>query len=531
MIFAIQARVSARWRQSASGRAELGHSVGEVAAAEAAGVLSLSDAVQVIFHRSRLQQTTRNAGAMAVVFGPREAAAELVARVPGLAVAAHNSHRCIAVAGRQAALDRLYELAPAAKLKARPLDLPYPFHTALMQPLKKALIESLAGLRPSAGLIPFLSTVADEIVPGPAAGPAYWWRNVREVVRFEECVERALNMGRRVFLEIGPRPTLKTHLSDIAEQLDVRALVDCVLHENGDECGDPFEAASMRLIAAGADVLPQWSFGPDPGPGVALPAYPWRRMAFLFPETTELTGQLGARARHPLIGARASDGSLEWRAVVDPQLEPVFADHRVEGQILLPGAALLEMGLAVAREWAGPEAALSRFEILQPLIFSAEGAREILSRVEPSTAKVEILSRPRLTTAPYATHARGRILQRPGPPPSVHAAAAPTSGTVSGDTLYARARACGLDFGPAFKGLARAWRTSEQSIEVELTKANGDARYGLDPARLDSCFHGLILLFAGRDGGGPYLPVRFGDARCLLPGGDLARASISGPTA
>ena len=57
----------------------MGHSVGEVAAAEAAGVLSLSDAVNVIYHRSRHQELTENSGGMAVIFGPHDTATGLVA--------------------------------------------------------------------------------------------------------------------------------------------------------------------------------------------------------------------------------------------------------------------------------------------------------------------------------------------------------------------------------------------------------------------------------------------------------------------
>ena len=106
-------------------------------------------------------------------------------------------------------------------------------------------------------------------------------------------------MGRRAFLEIGPKPTLKTHLRDIAEHLDAHALIDCVLEESAGG-GDPFEAAAARLMAGGAEVGPQWAFGPDPGPGVGLPAYPWRRTPYRFPESTESTGQFSAQPRHPL---------------------------------------------------------------------------------------------------------------------------------------------------------------------------------------------------------------------------------------
>ena len=112
MIFAIQAAsVRALSEVGIRPSMTMGHSVGEVAAAEAAGVLSLPDAVRVIYNRSRFQELTVDAGGMAVIFGPRDAATELVAEIPDLSVAAHNSPQCIAVAGTAEALAQLAKLA------------------------------------------------------------------------------------------------------------------------------------------------------------------------------------------------------------------------------------------------------------------------------------------------------------------------------------------------------------------------------------------------------------------------------------
>ena len=97
------------------------------------------------------------------------------------------------------------------------------------------MLESLARLTPSAGVVPFLSTITDGLLPGAAADARYWWRNVRDTVLFQEGVERAVRMGKRVFLEVGPRPSLKTHLRDVAAHLGVTAFVDCVLDEKSEE--------------------------------------------------------------------------------------------------------------------------------------------------------------------------------------------------------------------------------------------------------------------------------------------------------
>ena len=232
----------------------------------------------------------------------------------------------------------------------------------MMQPVKQGLLESLAGLVPSTGTVPFLSTVFGGVLPGAAADASYWWRNVREPVLFQEGIEWALRSGKRVFLEIGPRPTLKGHVRDTAESVDTPALVSCVLEErSGDNGADPFEETATQLLASGADVGAHWAFGPDPGPGIDLPAYPWRRTSYRFPDTTESSGQLGSRPSHPLVGARDREATLEWRAIVDTDLEPFLADHQLRGQTILPGAAFVEMALAVAHEWAGAEARAERF--------------------------------------------------------------------------------------------------------------------------------------------------------------------------
>jgi acyl transferase domain-containing protein len=119
--------------------------------------------------------------------------------------------------------------------------------------------------------------------------------------------------------------------------MDVFAVAEVVLDDKFDDLDvDPFEHCAIRLLAAGAHIDPSHAFGPDPGAGVELPAYPWRRTPYRFGETIEATGVFSPRPWHPLVGAR-DNASLEWRTCLDPELEPTLADHRIQGQVLLPG--------------------------------------------------------------------------------------------------------------------------------------------------------------------------------------------------
>src|SRR5262249_49279792 len=128
LIFAIQvATVRCLARLGIAPDMVLGHSMGEIAAAEASGILDLESAVRVVYFRSRHQEIGRDAGGMAVVFGPQELVEDLVGEIQGLTVAAHNSPRSFTVAGPFPALDQAAKKGRAYKVRMRRLNLTYPF--------------------------------------------------------------------------------------------------------------------------------------------------------------------------------------------------------------------------------------------------------------------------------------------------------------------------------------------------------------------------------------------------------------------
>ena len=463
----------------------LGHSMGEVAAAEAAGVLNLESAVRTIYCRSHHQELVRDAGGLAVVFGSREAAEALVADIPGLVIAAHNSPRNFTVSGPFSALDRLLHVSRAHKARVRRLDLVYPFHSELMTPVEAPLCGDLAALEPRPSRVTFISTVEAAVLAGPELDATYWWRNVREPVLFQESVALAAQSGARVFVKIGPGGTLVADIKETAESAGAPVAAFSV-HQQKPAAEDPFRRAVAEALARGAGIDETIAFGDDPGPVDGLPAYPWQRKTYRVGETTESSGLLNVRPWHPLIGARLAADALEWRAQVDPFLVPALADHRIHGQVLLPGAAFAEMALAVAMDWLGAQTAtIEDLEIVQPMIFPANASREVLCRATPGTGSIEILSRPRLSNSPFVTHARAKIVHKPGPGPVAPATPKARDKALSGIEIYAQALQSGLEFGPAFRQVASVARADKSAIVVDLKPSAADPRYGLDPARLD----------------------------------------------
>src|SRR5262249_52392611 len=154
----------------------LGHSVGEVAAACAAGALDVDTAVEVAFHRSRLQQTVAGGGTMlAVGLSAAEVAPLLGA---DCSLAAINGPRSVTLAGSAGALSAVAEQLAAAGVFHRPLAVEVAYHSHQMEPLEVELRRSLRGLRPSAPRTPLYSTVTGARVDAAVHDAAYWWRNV-----------------------------------------------------------------------------------------------------------------------------------------------------------------------------------------------------------------------------------------------------------------------------------------------------------------------------------------------------------------
>ncbi|MFD1333714.1 acyltransferase domain-containing protein, partial [Methylopila musalis] len=514
----------------------LGHSVGEVAAALASGALTLDQACAVVHSRSLHQEIAWKAGVMAAVLVPADEARDLIAAggFGGVEIAAVNSARSITLSGPETEIRELSRFARSRRVAVRVLDIDYPFHTGLIEGVREPLLNDLAGFRPRATRVPFVSSVTGTVVEGAALDAGYWWDNVRQPVLFADAVEAAAALGARVFVEIGPRPVLQTYMTDVLAAAEVTSgVVNCDDHGAGEH--DPIRRALAKLVAKGGRVARDVAFGRPNGPAVRLPTYPWQNVRFAVGVTADGQALYQGYDRHPLIGARLKTQSDEWNAHLDPAVAPLIADHKVGGRVVAPAAALAEMALAAGRAWLKTEAVeLSDFEISHALTLDADAIAEVRTRISAESRTVEILSRPRLRSEDWTLHAVGRVAPVPSARPAVEETVTPAGAPrAEGAGLYALAGAYGLDFGPAFQAVSHVERLAQDRLRVTLKPAAErgprDDRYGLHPADFDACFHGLLTLF-GDAGDRPdmtYLPMRFGTLRLHAPGATIARAEIA----
>jgi acyl transferase domain-containing protein/NADPH:quinone reductase-like Zn-dependent oxidoreductase/acyl carrier protein len=497
----------------------LGHSVGEVAAAEAAGAISLDEAVRVIFHRSEQQEFLHGLGGMAAANLPVDEAEALILRSgePGLEIAAINSPKNVTISGPADSIANFARFARKARVAVRKLDLAYPFHSAVLAQLHDPLLAALGTVVSTPGSAEFISTVTGAVEAGEGLDALYWWRNVREPVRFRAAIETAARAGATLFIEIGPRPILAGNMTDtLAEAGFHGAAIPSLIEKEGP--GDPVLMVAARALALGARADFSRLFGDRPAVKQKLPSYAWQRKYFAQPHTSEALDMFGAKPAHALIGTRLVNGAPEWRSLIDLTKIPYLTDHRIDGEAVVPGTAFAEMALAVARI-VFPEGpiGLEDFDLLQWLPLPQDAMRELAIRLNEDTHVVEIRSRPRLGPDEWSLHARGRIVKIASAAPAfIGRAELPHHLTAS--QIYDAAESTGVVYGPAFRRVLSASR-NDTVLEAELSAAafeQGASTHGqvLHPAALDSAFHALFENIKKRPGQRyAYLPVRFAALR------------------
>ncbi len=513
--------------------ATMGHSVGEIAAAWAAGALSLEQAIDVVTARSRHQESVRDSGGMAaLMLSEREARRFLKAsNVPAVDIAAVNSWRSVTVSGPIAEIDRMLTAATSQRISARRLDLDYPFHSALVDPVRAPLLRELDGLKPLAMRSRFVSSVTGNFAEAESLGPGHWWRNVREPVQFEAALNCLIKEGLRIFVEIGPRPILSSYIRDVLREAGVHgAVVETMTQSDGEKAVDALEQAASKVFLAGGKIDPHRFFGPLPATALPLPLYPWQHKQFKVQPTVTASTILTA-TEHPLLGLRPRLDCAEWFSTIDPVLFPWIADHKVGAIPVLPATAYVEVMLAAACEAFGSGALeLRELDILRPLVFEGTTSLETLLRLSSETGIAEFLSRPRDGAPDWMLNARGIVSRSPiagkttplpvGPPGTV---------VVPKVTVYECARGLGFDYGPSFERVHQVVFPHPKVANATLDPPQDCVATGYvtDLTGLDTAFHALFATEAAGVADMPMrrmLPVRFGCVRVFAHGAMASRA-------
>ncbi|MGW0223211.1 type I polyketide synthase, partial [Streptomyces tendae] len=217
-LFAVGVSLSRLWASlGVRPSAVVGHSQGEFAAAVAAEALSLTEGARVVALRSRVLRRLATRGGMGWVNRSADEVRERLAGCPALGVAAVNGPMSTVVSGATAELDRLLSVWESEGARVRRVPINYGSHSAEVEVVRAELADTLGAVECSPGTVPFYSTVTGSVLDGRKLDADYWYRNLRETVRFAEAVDQLLGDGHRSFHEVGAHPVLVNSVQELAE--------------------------------------------------------------------------------------------------------------------------------------------------------------------------------------------------------------------------------------------------------------------------------------------------------------------------
>ncbi|MDE0283205.1 MAG: polyketide synthase dehydratase domain-containing protein, partial [Gammaproteobacteria bacterium] len=545
-LFALECALTALWSSvGIRPGVVMGHSVGELAAAHTAGVFSLEDGMRFACARGALLSTTEP-GAMAAVFAPApQVAAEVQAANTlsagiGVNISADNGTHQV-ISGPVDEVETIMKRLESEGIRARRLNTAKAFHSALVEPALDALETSLDGVKTEPPSLAVVSNLTGRVVKsGQALDGTYWRRHAREPVAFARGVGTLAELGVDLVLEIGPHAVLAPMaLSAWPESAQTPApmVLSSLQRPSGNgaaPAGGSFTEAAAAAYEAGLPVRFAGLFAGESRRRISIPGYPFQRRR----HWVETAKQRRGSADHPLLGERheSARGEITFETELFRSDPEWLNDHRVFNRVVAPGAlygAMAASAMLCEGDWP---VVVEDMQLHNPLVFPEESAQEdeagkdedkdsrklqvVLDASEQAPSRpVQIFSKG--NEEGWTVHVEGRV--------SADAPVPEAAGRIDAESLksvlspvdvagYYRARAgTGVDLGPSFRTLGKAWsRQGEALGEVSFPAALGSSGTDIHPLLLDGCFQvvGIARGLTGTQSTTTYLP--FGWERLWL---------------
>ncbi len=516
-MFAVEYALARLWQSwGIEPTAVMGHSLGEFVAACVAGVLTLEDGLRLIAQRARLMQSLPSGGLMAAVF-TTEAEVRSAIETDRVSIAALNGPRSIVVSGDEPAVRELLRRFEEKGISSKTLVTSHAFHSYRMDPILGTLEEAAALATPAPPKIDLVSNLTGRLAdPGTYAQPGYWSRHARSPVRFAEGIEAMVAAGCDIFLEIGPSPTLIGMGRQCLPENGRQWLPS--LRPGRDDWQTILEALA-RLYVRGVKV--DWS-GFDRGytrRKVELPNYPFQRRRYwtgLRPDASDSSRaapRSGDSATHPLLGRRlvAAVNERVFESQIAAERPATLADHKVQGTVVMPGAAYLEMALAASAALHDKPWSVVHVRFHEPLVLDKKlrTVQTVVTPDGPAAASFRIASLvPTDSGEPsFTVHASGRLEATAAPAENtvdLNAEQARFTGEPRDEAWQAEAlRKSGLEPGPTFTWNPLHWVQEGEVLAEVRAPRDGDRveQYQVHPGLLDCGFQSLGAALPGAGSG------------------------------
>ncbi len=342
----------------------------------------------------------------------------------------------------------------------------------------------------------------------------YWAQHIRQAVRFSESIDTAQESGCQVILELGPQPVL-TRMAAANWRQPADRLISCLKRDADD--GESLLQAIGQLYVHGATPNFDAMYRNKNCKRIVLPTYPFQRRRFWGPDKPRAF-HAEFHTAHPLLGARVSlagvSGETRFESFIDADSPAWLPDHEVLGQVVMPGAAYVEMALAAAGSGQ-----IQDIVFEQPLQPTARTAMQTIVRSgEDQTRTIETYSAAAGTSTWNRNFSAKAAVAEQTKPASVDLAKLQQACTEVADPndFYAKMQEIGLNYGPQFRTI-QSLRYSDSELLAHL-KSNGDIRgFTLPPTLLDGALHSLAVGLLRTDDDSLFLPIGIGAVTCYQP--------------
>ncbi|MEU6396012.1 type I polyketide synthase [Streptomyces cinnamoneus] len=521
----------------------LGHSVGELAAAHVAGVLSLPDACALVAARARLMGALPEGGAMAALHAPEDEVLGWLAGHEDVAgIAAVNGPRSVVVSGDEDVVRELLDRCRESGRRGKLLNVSHAFHSPLMQPMLERFADVARSVTYHPPRIPVVShRTGRPVSAAELCTPDHWVEHVRLPVRFLDGMTALAGDGVRACLELGPDGVLGAMARSCLAEPGATVLATAARR------GRPEPATLLGALAElhvrGTTVAWERVLSGRGARRVDLPAYPFRGAAYWLPlpgpaGTGLAAAGIGASG-HPLLGAEielpGQDGLL-FTSRLSTESHPWLADHVVQGTVLVPGTAFVEIALQAGA--AVGAAGVAELVLRRPLALDPGTAVDLRCQVGapgPDGARtVTVHSRPAGAGRgePWTDHAGG-LLEAPAArnerAPGLAAGTDPAEEHGLPDGTYERLAGLGFAYGPGFRGL-RSMRRTDGALWAEVALPDGQrpagTAFAVHPALLDAALHPFLVDSLDSGGQEVLLPFVWRGVRVHGPGAGAARVRL-----
>ncbi|WP_405515795.1 SDR family NAD(P)-dependent oxidoreductase [Streptomyces canus] len=463
----------------------VGHSIGELAAAHIAGVLSRSDAVRLVAARGRLMAGLPTGGAMFAVRAPLTDVVKRLDEMPGarVAVAAVNGPESVVLSGAEEAVSAL-----AARLgrTATRLKVSHAFHSPLLDPMLEEFRKVAASVTYHRPSLPVVSTLTGRPEPEAMRTAEYWVRQARETVRFADAVRWLEGAGVTAYVEAGPSAALSA------------AAEECVEPDSGALFTSAAETAVAlaELHVHGVPVDWRSVYAGTGARRRPLPTYPFQRQRYWL----DVRDADGGDDRK-LVGPAQPDADgprTRYSGVLSTARQPWLADHVIGDRVLVPATVFAELAFrAAGAGTAEGSPRLSELVLHEPLVLPASEQVPIQvvadSPDQEGNRLVTVWAR---TGTTWTRHAEASVAAAGTPPAAAQETPWPPAGAEELAVDYARPAAYGHHYGRAFRAVTRLWRRGTETfaeLALQPQEAAEAGSYTLHPALFDAALHAALL--------------------------------------